>query len=48
VCHVQLEDEEVELVKFMDTILEAVKGLLERHGYDTSGLADAGAYYGAS
>lgn len=45
-CHVVLEDGEVELVEFMDTILEGVKDLLERHGYDTSALADTGPYYG--
>ena len=48
VCYVILEDGEVELVEFMDTILAGIKELLERHGYDTSGLADAGPYYGES
>lgn len=47
-CYVKLRDGEVEIVEFMDTVLEGVKGLLEKHGYDTSGLADAGAYYGVS
>ena len=46
VCHVVLRDGEVELVEFMDTILGGVKELLEKHGYDTSGLANAGPYYG--
>jgi len=48
VCHVILEDGEVELVEFMDTILGGVKELLEKHGYDTSGLADSSPYYGLS
>ncbi|MDD9853452.1 MAG: tetratricopeptide repeat protein [Deltaproteobacteria bacterium] len=46
VCRVVLEDGEVELVEFMDAILGGVKELLENHGYDTSGLANAGPYYG--
>jgi len=45
-CYVQLEDGEVEIVEFMDAILGCVKELLERHGYDTSGLADASPHYG--
>lgn len=48
VCYVVLEDGEVELVEFLDTILEGVKELLKKHGYDTSVLSDARAYYGES
>lgn len=48
VCHVVLEDGEVELVGFLDTILGGVKELLKKHGYDTSVLSDARAYYGES
>lgn len=43
-CHVVLEDDEVELVEFMDTVLADVRELLERHGYDTSSLDDPGPY----
>ncbi|RNJ73299.1 MAG: tetratricopeptide repeat protein [Thaumarchaeota archaeon S15] len=46
VCYVVLRDGEVEVVEFMDTILGGVRGLLERHGYGTSVLANAGSYYG--
>jgi len=46
VCYVVLRDGEVEVVEFMDTILGGVRGLLERHGYGTSVLANAGPYYG--
>jgi len=45
-CHIRLEDGEVELVEFMDTVLDGVKELLGRHGYDTSALDDPGPYYG--
>jgi len=47
-CLVILDNCEVELVEFLDTVLGGVKGLLEKHGYDTSVLADAGPYYGES